>query len=86
MDKDEKAQETLKRLEEQPTNEECQEALTEILTEKAHADPSFAQELQQLVQVTTQDETVAQFLSQVYDRARVDKIINIGQAGVVHID
>ncbi len=85
-DKDEKAQEALHRLKEQPTDEKHQAALAEVLTEKAQADPVFAQDLQQLVQVTTQDETVAQFLNQVYDRGRVDKIISIGHAGVVNID
>ena len=85
-DKDEKAQETLQRLEEQPLDEGRQAALADILTEKAQADPTFAQELMQLAQGVTQDKTVAQFLTQVYDDAHVDKIINIGQAGVVRID
>lgn len=85
-DKDEKAQETLRRLEEQPTDEKRQEALVEVLTDKAQANPAFAQELQRLVQVITQDETITQFLTQVYDMGRVKKIINIGLAGVVNID
>jgi hypothetical protein len=84
-DKDEKAQQTLRRMEEQPADEERQTALMNVLTEKARTDPVFKQELAQLVQVATQEETIA-FLTQVYDRGRVDKIINISQADVVNID
>jgi len=85
-DKDKEALQALHRLEKQPTDGKHQAALAGILTEKAQTDPEFTQELVRLVQVTTQDETVARFLTQVYDKGQVDKIINIGQAGVVHID
>ena len=84
--KNAKAQETLQRFEEQPTDEDRQAALANVLAEKAQADPAFAEELARLVQFTTGDQTVGQFLTQVYDQAQVDKIINIGQAGVVRID
>ncbi len=80
-DQDSYAQQTLQRLEEQPTNEARQIALADILNEKIQADPSFAQELKQLVQKTTQTQGVTQFLTQVYDQAQVNKIINIGQLG-----
>jgi hypothetical protein len=85
-DKDEYAQKTLQRLEEQPTNEGRQAALADVLEEKAQTDPAFAQELAQLVRTTAEDKHVSQFLTQVYDQAQVDKIINIGQVGVVNID
>jgi hypothetical protein len=85
-DEDDYAEKTLQRLEEQPTSEVRQASLADILTEKAEADPTFARELAQLVQDTAQDQATAQFLTQVYDNARVDKIINIGQAGTVRFD
>ena len=78
-DKDTYAQKTLQRLEEQPTNEARQAALADVLNEKVNSDPSFAQELKQLVQNTTQTQGINQFLTQVYDNARVNKIVNIGQ-------
>lgn len=85
-DKNDYAEKTLQRMEEQPTSEGCQAALADILAEKAQNDPGFAQELMQLVQSATQDKTVVQILTQVYGNARVGKIINIGNAGVVNID
>ena len=83
-DKDDYAQQTLKRLEEKPSEESRQRALTDILVEKAEANPEFAQELKQLVQDTTQGKDVGQFLTQVYG-GEVGKIVNIGQAGDVNI-
>ena len=80
-DQDAYAQQTLQRLEEQPTNEARQAALADVLHEKAQADPSFAQELKRLVQDTTQTQGINQFLTQVYDHAQVNKIVNIGQIG-----
>lgn len=80
-DQDTFAQQSLQRLEEQPNNEARQAALADILNEKAQSDPGFAQELKQLVQNTTQTQGINQFLTQVYDNAKVDKIVNIGQLG-----
>ncbi len=80
-DQDAYAQQTLQRLEEQPTNEARQAALADVLNEKVQADPSFAQELKGLVQDTTQTQGINQFLTQVYGNAQVEKIVNIGQTG-----
>lgn len=80
-DQDTYAQQTLQRLQEQPTNEARQAALADVLNEKIQADPSFAQELRQLVQNTTQAQGINQFLTQVYGNAQVNKIVNIGQTG-----
>ncbi len=80
-DQDAYAQQTLQRLKEQPTNEARQAALADVLNEKVQADPSFAQELKQLVQDTTQTQGINQFLTQVYGQAQVEKIVNIGQTG-----
>ena len=85
-DKDDYAAKTLARLEEQPTNKGRQAALADVLAEKAQADPAFAQELAKLVQATTEDSSVSTFLTQVYDQAQVDQIVNIGHADVVNID
>ena len=85
-DKDDRAQETLRQLEERSTDKGHQAALASVLAEKAQADPAFAQELAKLVQIAAQDEAAVQFLTQVYGRAQVGKIINIGQADVVQID
>lgn len=78
-DKDDYAQQTLQRLEEQPSAEPRQRGLVDVLVEKAHTDPEFAQELNRLVQDTTQGKDVGQFLTQVYG-GEVGKIININQA------
>lgn len=80
-DQDAFAQQTLQRLQEQPTNEVRQAALADVLDEKAQLDPSFAQLLKQLVRDTTQAQGINQFLTQLYDNAQVEKIINIGQIG-----
>jgi predicted membrane chloride channel (bestrophin family) len=80
-DQDAYAQQTLQRLEEQPTNEARQAALADVLNEKVQADPSFAQELKRLVQETTQTQGINQFLTQVYGQAQVEKLVNIGQTG-----
>lgn len=77
-DKDDYAQQTLKRLEEKSSDKSRQRALSDILTEKAETDTVFAQELQQLVQGTTQGQDVGQFLIQLYG-GEVGKIVNIGQ-------
>lgn len=79
-DKDDYAQQTLKRLEDKPSEESRQRALADILTEKAEADPEFGQELKRLVQDTTQGKGVPEFLTQVYG-GEVGQILNINQAG-----
>ncbi|MCS7179398.1 MAG: hypothetical protein N0A03_09045 [Anaerolineae bacterium] len=85
-DGDAYAQETLRRLEAQPTSEARQAALADVLAEKAETDPDFARELAGLVQAAFRGETTVQFLTQVYGEARVSKIVNIGQAGIVQVD
>lgn len=77
-DKDDYAQQTLKRLEEKSSDKSRQRALSDILTEKAETDTVFAQELQQLVQGTTQGQDVGQILIKLYG-GEVGKIVNIGQ-------
>lgn len=71
------AEETLKRAAEKPESEGRQAALTEVLAEKAEADPEFGQQLAQLTEVTAQERGIVNFLTQVYG-GRVNKIINIG--------
>ena len=79
LDKDDYAQQTLKRLEEKPSEESRQRALSDILTEKAEADPKFAEELRQLTQNNTQGKKVSQFVTPIYG-GEVGKIVNIAQA------
>ncbi len=84
-DRDDYAQKTLQRLEEQPTSEARQAALADVLAEKAQADPTFARELARLVGEAGQDTTIVQFITRVYGKAYVGKIINIGRADVVSV-
>lgn len=76
-DKDDYAQQTLKRLEEKPAEKRRQQALEAILEEKL-ADSDFATRLAELVQDTTQGQPVSQFVTQVFGHARVGKIANFG--------
>ncbi len=80
-DHDTYAEQTLQRLEDQPTNEVRQAALADVLTEKVQTDPPFAQELRQAVQGAAQTQGMNQFLTSVHDNAKVGKIISIGQLG-----
>jgi len=75
-DKDEYAQQTLKRLEEKPVEKRRQEALESILEEKVEADSGFAAQLAELVKDTTQGQPVSQFVTQVFGDGRVGKIAN----------
>jgi hypothetical protein len=72
------AETTLQRLQEQPENEGRQTALAQVLAEQAQDDPGFAREIEQLLQDAKQDEQVNQFMTQVYGKAWVGKITNIG--------
>jgi hypothetical protein len=85
-DADAYAQQTLARLEEQPTAEGRQQALATVLAEKAEGDPAFGQEVTRLVQGLSQDTAVVQVLTNVYGQARVRNITNIGQLGTLKID
>jgi hypothetical protein len=85
-DKDKNAQATLERLAKHPESEGNQMALADILIDKAQADLSFGTELSRQVQDVLQGQDAAQFLTQVYDHAQVQKIINIAQAGTVNIN
>lgn len=76
-DKDDYAQQTLKRLEEKPTEKRRQEALEAILEEKLD-DSDFAAQLAELVKDTTQGQPVSQFVTQVFGHGRVGKVANIG--------
>ena len=85
-DRDDYAQKTLQRLEEQPSSEARQAALADVLAEKAQADPAFARQLAALVGEAREDKALVQFITQVYGEAYVGKITNIGRANVVHIE
>jgi len=85
-DGDAYGQASLERLGADPTNEGRQRALASVLQEKADEDASFAEELMRLVKQASRDPAAPQFLNQVYDGGQVDKIIQIGQAGQVHIE
>ncbi|MGC9084548.1 MAG: hypothetical protein ACP5ME_15410 [Anaerolineae bacterium] len=85
-DRDDYAQKTLQRLEEQPSSEARQAALADVLAEKAQADPAFARQLAALVGEAREDKALVQFITQVYGEAYVGKITNIGWADVVHIE
>ncbi|MGB9870629.1 MAG: hypothetical protein ACPLYD_03105 [Anaerolineae bacterium] len=85
-DRDDYAQKTLQRLEEQPSSEARQAALADVLAEKAQADPAFARQLAALVGEAGEDKALVQFITQVYGEAYVGKITNIGRADVVHIE
>ncbi len=80
-DKDDYAQQTLKRLEEKPLEESRKRALSDILAEKAEADPEFAQQLKQRVQDTTQGQGVGLIVNRIYDDGKVGQIFNFNQAG-----
>jgi len=82
---DQYARQTLERLEDKPEDRGRQAALEGVLAEKAEQDGSFRTELERLVQQTTFDRPVAEFLTEVYG-GEVGKIVNIGAAGTVHID
>jgi len=83
-DGDDYAAQTLQRLEERPDDKGRQSGLESVLAEKAHEDPSFAEELKKLVEASTAGQPVTNFLTQVYG-GEVGKIVNIGEAGTVNI-
>jgi hypothetical protein len=85
-DDDAYGRQSLERLEEQPTSEGRQQALATVLYEKAEADQAFGQELVRLVQQASQERSAPQFLNQVYDGGKVNKIIQIAQGGQIHIE
>lgn len=81
-DKDEYAQQTLKRLEEKPLELSRQRALTDILVEKADANPEFARKLTHLLQ----DKDVCNITTNIYKGAKVGKVFNINQVkGDLHV-
>ena len=71
-DKDSSAQETLKQLSENPSDEGLQKALTTVLQKKLQ-DPDFAIELTELLQAKT---SAGQVNNQTF-MSDVDKVINI---------
>jgi hypothetical protein len=83
-DKDEKGQATLKLfLEDSQTFEQ---ALARLVSQKAQADPAFGKRLQDLVQDAMVNQGVVTFLNNFYGEVRAKNIVQIGTAGVVHID
>ncbi|HEX7445019.1 MAG TPA: hypothetical protein VF300_01390 [Methanothrix sp.] len=79
-ERDEYAASTLSRLEEQPTNEGRQSALSAILAEKAKEDTVFASELSKLVEESAQAAGKSIILQKAGDNS-----IQIGQARDVDI-
>lgn len=84
-DEDDYAQQTLKRLKDKPLEKSRQRALVDILTEKAEADPKFAEELRKhdVMQNMTQGKEVIQICWTPVSGGKVGKIVNIAQAGDV---
>ena len=82
--KDDYAEQTLARLEQQPEAEGRRRALTDLVAEKAEADPAFAQELTNLVEAAKQNPTTMQFLTQVYG-GTVGEIFNIGSVQTLNV-
>ena len=81
-DKDDYAQQTLKRLEEKPLELTRQRALIDIVVEKAEADTEFARKLTHLLQ----DKDVCNITTRVYKGGKVGKMFNINQAnGDFHV-
>jgi hypothetical protein len=79
-DPDPAARGALRNLEKRPADEASQGALQAVLSEKATADPAFAEELAGALQQITQGKPVnQQFLTQVYG-GEVGNIINVAQA------
>lgn len=85
-DNDSSAEKILLDLEESPESETHQVELINKIVEKAKSDSIFATQLMNLVQETTKGQDMNQFVTQVYGSAIVGKVINISQAGSVHID
>jgi hypothetical protein len=84
-DADEYGRQTLTRLEAKPEDEGRQSALRSVLADKVMEDREFADDLERIVQQTTSNQPVGQFLTEVYG-GEVGKIVNIGSAGTVHIE
>lgn len=82
---DENGRQTLERLEEKPEDSGRQADLQRVIAEHVKNDPGFAGDLNRLVQETTFNRPVGQFLTEVYG-GEVGKIVNIGSAGTVHIE
>ena len=77
-DQDSYGQQRLERLEQQPGAEGRRQTLADVLSEEAAADPAFTAELQRLIQRARDEPATSQFLTQVYDRGRVDQLFKIG--------
>jgi hypothetical protein len=82
---DENGRQALKQLEETPEDSTHQATLQGVLAEHMKNDPEFAGDLNRRVQEITFNRPVGQFLTEVYG-GEVGKIVNIGSAGVVHIE
>ncbi|MEO8428142.1 MAG: hypothetical protein ABI651_13610 [Verrucomicrobiota bacterium] len=80
------AAEALTDLEKAPSDEDAQAALRQQLKKQMEADPSFLDELKQLMEDVKQDNQSISFLTNVYG-GKVEKIINVGTVGGdLHID
>ncbi len=84
-EQDSYGQQALERLEHQPEAEGRRQTLTDVLAEKAAADPAFATELERLVQEARQDPATSRFLTQVYERGKVDQLFNIGSVQTLNV-
>jgi hypothetical protein len=79
--------EAVDRLEAKPTSEARTAEVAEVLGDRLQADPSFAQELERLIeQAKAASPQAASFVTTVQDNAQVGKLTNIGQvSGDVHL-
>jgi hypothetical protein len=79
--------ESLDRLEAKPTSEARTAEVAEVLGDRLQTDPTFADELAQLIdQAKATSPQAASFVTTVQGNARVGKLTNIGQvSGDVHL-
>jgi hypothetical protein len=79
--------ESLDRLEAKPTSEARTAEVAEVLSDRLQADPTFAEELAQLIDhAKAASPQAASFVTTVQGNAQVGKLTNIGQvSGDVHL-
>jgi uncharacterized membrane-anchored protein YjiN (DUF445 family) len=69
-----------------PSDLTCQDIVKDMLVEKLLTDQDFSRQISKLLNEISQEQAVGKFVTKLYGNAKVDKIINIDQAGQVHID
>lgn len=73
----------LDQLEQRPDDAGTQRSLEDVLRRTVAFDPAFARQLQELVDAATSNQSLVQFMTEVYGEARVGQLVNIGSAGTV---